>query len=32
VAVVVLYRFYSGADADDTAFAYMKQVEGEAPR
>jgi hypothetical protein len=31
VAVVVLYRFYSGADADDTAFAYMKQVEGEAP-
>jgi hypothetical protein len=30
VAVVVLYRFYSGDDADDTAFAYMKQVEGEA--
>jgi hypothetical protein len=24
VAVVVLYRFYSGADADDTAFVYMK--------
>jgi hypothetical protein len=32
VAAVVLYRFYSGADADGTAFAYMKQVEGEAPR
>jgi hypothetical protein len=31
VAAVVLYRFYSGADADGTAFAYMKQVEGEAP-
>jgi hypothetical protein len=31
VAVVVLYRFYSGAYADGTAFAYMKQVEGEAP-
>jgi hypothetical protein len=32
VAAVILYRFYSGADADGTAFAYMKQVEGEAPR
>jgi hypothetical protein len=31
VAAVVLYRFYSRADADGTAFAYMKQVEGEAP-
>jgi hypothetical protein len=31
VAAVVLYTFYSGADADDTAFVYMKQVEGEAP-
>jgi hypothetical protein len=31
VAAVVLYRFYSGADTDDTVFAYMKQVEGEAP-
>jgi hypothetical protein len=31
VAAVILYKFYSGADADDTAFAYMKQVEGEAP-
>jgi hypothetical protein len=31
VADVVLYRFYSGTDADDTAFAYMKLVEGEAP-
>jgi hypothetical protein len=31
VASFVLYRFYSGADADGTAFAYMKQVEGEAP-
>jgi hypothetical protein len=31
VAAVVLYRFYSGADADGTAFVYMKQVEGEAP-
>jgi hypothetical protein len=31
VAVVALYRFYSGVNADDTAFAYMKQVEGEAP-
>jgi hypothetical protein len=30
VAAVVLCRFYSGADADGTAFAYMKQVEGEA--
>jgi hypothetical protein len=24
VVAVVLYRFYSRADADDTAFAYMK--------
>jgi hypothetical protein len=32
VVAVVLYRFYSGADVDGTAFAYMKQVEGEAPR
>jgi hypothetical protein len=31
VAAVVLYRFYNGVDADGTAFAYMKQVEGEAP-
>jgi hypothetical protein len=31
VTAVVLYRFYSGADADGTAFAYMKQVEGEDP-
>jgi hypothetical protein len=31
VVVFVLYRFYSGADADGTAYAYMKQVEGEAP-
>jgi hypothetical protein len=30
VAAVVLYRFYNGVDADDTACAYMKQVEGEA--
>jgi hypothetical protein len=29
VAVVLLYRFYNGADADDTAFAYLRQVEGE---
>jgi hypothetical protein len=31
VAAVVLYRFYSGTDADSTAFVYMKQVEGKAP-
>jgi hypothetical protein len=31
VAAVILYRFYSGADADGTAFAYMKRVDGEAP-
>jgi hypothetical protein len=31
VAAVVLYRLYSGADADSTTFVYMKQVEGEAP-
>jgi hypothetical protein len=31
VAAIVLYRFYRGGDADGTAFAYMKQVEGEAP-
>jgi hypothetical protein len=30
VATVLLYRFYSRADADATAFAYMRQVEGEA--
>jgi hypothetical protein len=30
VAAVILYGFYSEADTDGTAFAYMKQVEGEA--
>jgi hypothetical protein len=29
VVAVLLYRFYSEADIDATAFAYMKQVEGE---
>jgi hypothetical protein len=30
VSVVLLYRFYSGADTDATTFAYMRHVEGEA--
>jgi hypothetical protein len=30
VAAVILYGFYSEADTDGTAFAYMKQVEGKA--